>query len=95
MRVDKMDRYFSEVADFIGFDSQNTTKIYIMKDFSIESGIAIQNSHLKEWESVLLPEVAKKLREWAESTNSEAKSGYDIKRGQELTTYIQNNLMVR
>ena len=66
-----------------------------MKGLSIERGIAIQNSHLKEWESVLLPEVSRKLREWAESTNPQAKSGYDITRGQDLGIYIEYNLMVK
>lgn len=66
-----------------------------MKDFSIERGIAVQDSQLKEWESVLLPEVAKKLREWAESKNDQAKTGYDIVRGQDLGIYIHNELMVR
>lgn len=66
-----------------------------MEDFSIERGIATQDSQLKEWESVLLPEVAKKLREWAEATNSQAKTGYDIRRGQDLGVYIHNELMVK
>lgn len=66
-----------------------------MAELSIERGIAIQDSQLKEWESVLLPEVAKKLREWAESTNSQAKTGYGIRRGQDLGTYIQNELMTK
>ena len=60
---------------------------------SVMTAYKIQQEHLKQWESILTPESAAKLRRWAESTNEEAKDGYDIRRGDDLSQYVFNNLM--
>lgn len=57
---------------------------------TVEQGIKIQQEHLQQWETVLKPEVYDKLEKWATSTNNEARTGYEIRRGTDLSSYIQN-----
>jgi hypothetical protein len=59
-------------------------------ELSVESGIEIQATHLEKWEQVLKSEVFEDLKAWATSTNNEAKTGYDIRRGNTLDNYIGN-----
>ena len=59
-------------------------------ELSVQDGIEIQNQHLQEWKIVLLPEVYLALEEYALRTNNEAKNGYDIRRGSDLSSYIRN-----
>ena len=59
-------------------------------ELSVESGIEIQADQLKKWEQILKSEVFEDLKAWATSTNNEAKTGYDIRRGNALDNYIGN-----
>ena len=59
-------------------------------EFSVQDGIEIQNQHLQEWKLVLLPEVYLALEEYATRKNHEVKSGYDIRRGSDLISYVRN-----
>jgi hypothetical protein len=60
------------------------------KELTIFDGINIQNDHLTYWRKILKPEIYSTLEKWAKSTNNEAKSGYDIRRGDNLTNWIVN-----
>lgn len=59
-------------------------------ELSVEQGIEIQTFHLEKWKTVLKEEVFQDLKTWATSTNNEAKTGYDIRRGNDLDNYIGN-----
>jgi hypothetical protein len=58
------------------------------QELSVERGIQIQNEHLAQWKKVLKENVYNELVEWATSTNGEAKTGYDIRRGQYLSSWV-------
>ena len=60
------------------------------QELSVEKGIQIQQRHLAEWKVVLKEEVHNKLVKWATSTNGEANTGYDIRRGSTLSGWVQN-----
>jgi hypothetical protein len=60
------------------------------QELSVAKGIQIQQQHLSEWKTVLKEEVYNKLVEWATSTNGEANTGYDIRRGSNLSGWVQN-----
>jgi hypothetical protein len=62
----------------------------MLEDLSIEKGIEIQTSQLEKWGTLLKEEVYNDLKTWATSTNNEAKTGYNIKRGNDLDNYIGN-----
>jgi hypothetical protein len=57
---------------------------------SVEKGIDIQTSQLEKWGTLLKEEVYNDLKVWATSTNIEAKTGFDIRRGNDLDNYIGN-----
>jgi hypothetical protein len=59
--------------------------------FTIEQGLQVQREHLNEWKQVLKEEVYNELVKWATETNGEAKTGYDIRRGSSLSTWVQNH----
>lgn len=61
-----------------------------MRVFSVEQGIKVQEEALKQWEVVLKPSVLAKLTEFARATNSKAKTGYEIRRGSDLSNFIAN-----
>lgn len=63
------------------------------KAFTIELGLEIQAKQLAEWKSILLPEVYEALYEYATRKNHEAKLGYDVCRGTDLSTYIANYML--
>jgi hypothetical protein len=56
----------------------------------VEVGIQYQQEHLADWERKLKPHVFAALKKWAESTNSSAVSGYDIRRGDQLYEFVAN-----
>ena len=58
--------------------------------FTIEQGLQIQRQHLSEWKQVLKEEVYNELVKYCMDTNLEARTGYDIKRGSELSSWIEN-----
>jgi hypothetical protein len=47
--------------------------------------LQIQEEHLKQWESILKPEVFAKLRELVTATNATVTDPHDVCRGTELT----------
>lgn len=55
---------------------------------TVQQGINIQVEHLKDWEKVLKPEIYLQLEKWAKSKNVEAKTGYEILRGNILGTFV-------
>lgn len=56
--------------------------------FTIDTAIRYQQDHLTEWERVLKPELAAKLRQWAEATNGTETNPDMIRRGDDLTRYV-------
>jgi hypothetical protein len=60
------------------------------KELSVEKGIEIQQRHLAEWKIVLKEEVYRELVLWTMEKNLEAKTGYDIRRGSDLSTWVRN-----
>ena len=57
---------------------------------TIAKGIQIQQQHLSEWKRVLKEDVYEKLALWTMETNLEANTGYDIRRGSDLSAWVQN-----
>ena len=72
-----------------------TTNIFIMSDqeFTLEQGLEIQSSQLKEWQKIMKPEIYNKLRVYIETSNNTAKTGNDVLRGYSIQNWISNNLM--
>jgi hypothetical protein len=58
--------------------------------FTMEQGLQVQREHLNEWKQVLKEEVYDELVKYCMVTNLEARTGYDLKRGSELSTWIEN-----
>ena len=63
------------------------------KAFTIELGLEVQAEQLAKWKSILLPEVYEALYEYATRYNHEAETGYDVRRGTDLSTYIANYML--
>lgn len=61
-----------------------------MNYLSIEDGIKIQDEHLADWELKLNKEVYDELFKYAKKDNDKAFSGFDITRGQDLSSFVQN-----
>lgn len=63
-----------------------------MKQFTKYNGIAIQQEHLREWQKILLPSIYNALKEHCESENRKLTddNGFNVFRGNDLTTWIQN-----
>jgi len=57
---------------------------------SVTKGIEIQQQHLSEWKRVLKKNVYRELALWTMEKNLEAKTGYDIRRGSDLSTWVRN-----
>jgi hypothetical protein len=62
---------------------------------SVTKGIEIQQQHLSEWKRVLKKNVYRELALWTMEKNLEAKSGYDIRRGSDLSTWVRNYSMLQ
>lgn len=60
------------------------------QELSVAKGIEIQQRHLDEWKIVLKEDVYRELALWTMENNLEAKTGYDIRRGSTLSTWVQN-----
>ena len=60
------------------------------QELSVAKGIQIQQQHLSEWKIVLKEDVYEKLALWTMETNLEANTGYDIRRGSDLSAWVQN-----
>jgi hypothetical protein len=60
------------------------------QELSVAKGIEIQQQHLAEWKTVLKEDVYRELVLWAMEGNLEAKTGYDIRRGSDLSTWVVN-----
>lgn len=61
-----------------------------MNYLSIEDGIKVQDEQLADWESKLNKVVYDALFKYAKKDNDKALSGFDIVRGQNLATFVQN-----
>lgn len=61
-----------------------------MSYLSVEDGIKIQDENLADWKLKLNKEVYDALFKYAKKDNEKARSGFDIARGQTLTTFVQN-----
>jgi hypothetical protein len=62
---------------------------------SVTKGIEIQQQHLSEWKRVLKKNVYRELALWTMEKNLEAKTGYDIRRGSDLSTWVRNYSMLQ
>lgn len=60
------------------------------KDFTPEKGIAYQEAHLAKWRTKLKRKVYKDLVQYATKDNDKAETGYEIKRGEDLTVFVRN-----
>lgn len=60
------------------------------KEFTVKTGIQVQNENLSEWKMVLNEETYTALEEYAKSTNKDAKNGHQIRRGNALTEFVLN-----
>jgi hypothetical protein len=60
------------------------------QELSVAKGIQIQNEHLQKWKTILKEEVYEKLALWTMEKNLEANTGYDIRRGSDLSAWVQN-----
>jgi hypothetical protein len=60
------------------------------QELSVAKGIQIQQQHLSEWKTVLKEDVYNKLALWTMEKNLEANTGYDIRRGSDLSAWVQN-----
>lgn len=58
------------------------------QQFSKSDAIKIQREHLNEWQPLLKAAVFQKLRKWATATNETESNPYNIRRGQELTSFL-------
>lgn len=59
---------------------------------SVEEGIEIQTNQLHKWEQLLKPEIFAWLKERVTKDNHLAKTGYDIKRGVNISNDVENYL---
>lgn len=57
---------------------------------TVEKGIEIQREHLSEWKTVLKEEVYNELVKYCDESNKTSVTGYDVKRGSDLSTWIRN-----
>jgi hypothetical protein len=57
-------------------------------EFSVAEGIAIQTKHLKAWKKVLTRKTYSALVEFATKGNDSAFSGWQIKKGSDLSIFI-------
>lgn len=57
--------------------------------------LEVQEKQLKEWKSVLKPEIYEKLEANALAKNEHVFNAFDIFRGNDMNMYIQNVLMTR
>lgn len=62
-----------------------------MKDtFTMEQALAIQEQHLKQWDSILKPEIAARLRALVTATNATVKTPYEVCRGSGIDRFVHN-----
>lgn len=60
------------------------------KEFTVEEGIAVQTENLNAWKLVLKEEIYLRVEKWSKETNDQAKNGYQIRRGGDISCYINN-----
>ena len=58
--------------------------------FTMEQSLAIQEAHLKQWETILKPEVAAKLRSIVIAKNKGVTDPYDVCRGSSIDNFVHN-----
>ena len=62
-------------------------------EFTLQHGLEIQAEQLANWKSILIDEVYEALYEYATRLNHLAETGYDVRRGTDLSTYIANYML--
>jgi hypothetical protein len=58
--------------------------------FTLADALAIQEEHLKQWDLILKPEVAAKLRAIVLATNKGVTNPYVVTRGSDIDHYVHN-----
>lgn len=58
--------------------------------FTMEQALAMQESHLKQWDAILKPEVAAKLRERVLNENKGVTNPFEICRGSMISELVHN-----
>jgi len=64
-------------------------------EFNVAEAIEIQTRQLKKWKSKLLPHVYQALESAAHTNNEFADSGYEIFRGDDMCTFIENYPVIK
>ena len=59
-------------------------------NFTMVQALAIQEKHLQQWETILKPEVSKRLRELVLATNKDVKNPFRVCRGCDIDIYVHN-----
>lgn len=59
-----------------------------MGNFTVDKGIEVQTKDLEKWKLVLKTKYYFELKKWATETNGQAKTGYDVRRGTDLTSFV-------
>lgn len=59
-------------------------------NFSVMDGIEIQKNDLRKWKFVLRDDVFESLVRFATASNTFAKNGFEVSRGNALTEFIIN-----
>jgi len=60
------------------------------KTFTKDDALNIQSEHLAEWRERLIDDCYADLERWTKETNDEVTDPYQIRRGNQLTTFISN-----
>ncbi len=60
------------------------------QQFTMQDALAIQEEHLKQWESILKPEVAARLRTLVLAENEGVTNPYDVCRGTSIDRFVHN-----
>jgi hypothetical protein len=56
----------------------------------MDVALKIQEEHLQQWEAILKPEIAKKLREIVLAQNQNLQVPWEVCRGGEIDYYVHN-----
>lgn len=59
-------------------------------DYTVQRGIETQSRNLQRWQTILKPSVYEALKKYATENNETATDGYDIRRGFELSNWVDN-----
>lgn len=62
-------------------------------NFTKEQGLTIQEKQLKEFKSVLILKAYELLEQEVKSSNDQAIDGFDVTRGDQITSILINNVI--